>query len=504
MKTAAALLLSAILAQVTPAPTQRTAPAPIPTPTPAGPIYWGKPAVRMTVESRPLGFDPDGNARWLVIAHYWDANGKPTRVMAGGNVDWTSPDGFVQWQTRLRYGQPSAILQANHDGVLTMNAHSTIPEFPAVTLHTDTRAWRAPRVVAQALGPHAVQIGWFPAERKLARVVRIDASGAHKTLAVIAGPSSSFRDTKVAPGAAYRYIVYRADREPVKTGPVSAMAAPPVTPLANASGKAMWLYFTSNPLDTIYFKHLNPAAIVAQAVKAKLHYVELRTAYGAYWEITPEAKPTIDAIIDGLAAHGIGTIAWTVPRATLYDDVLTTVRSAYYRTAKGTPMTGVAIDVERGDEFLGDDPQGLDALWKYAQSVRQALGPSYLVAANVEDPYLEHLNNQKYPFPQIAKYVTVLQPMSYWRMMRRKPTTAAQVRVLLKGSYDRLRYLTQSTDPISIGGQTAAEGRNGYPPADEITASLEISKQLGAIGEIFFAWDGTQPYQWNAIEQYPW
>ncbi len=266
----------------------------------------------------------------------------------------------------------------------------------------------------------------------------------------------------------------------------------------------MWLYFTANPLDKIYFKHLNPQAIVAQAVQAHLHYIELRTAYGAYWEITPEAKPTIDAIIDGLAAHGIGTIGWTVPRDTLFGDVATTVRTAYYRTAKGTPLTGVAIDVERGDEFLGDDPQGLDALWKYAQAVRQALGPRYLVAANVEDPYLEHLDNNKYPFPQIARFVSVLQPMSYWRMMVRHQTTPQEVKQLLTGSYRTLRLDTQSNDPISIGGQTDAEGRNGYPPGGEITASLQVSKSLGAIGEIFFAWDGTQPYQWSAISRYDW
>jgi hypothetical protein len=348
-----------------------------------------------------------------------------------------------------------------------------------------------------------VQIGWFPQERKLARVVRLEGDGHGKTLSVIAGPSSNFRDTNVLPGRTYRYILYRSGYKAVSLR-AATPPAPPQTPIANVGGKGMWLYFTTNPLDPIYYKHLDPGAIVAQAVKAHLHYIELRTAYGAYWEITPEAKPTIDAIIDGLAAHGIGTVGWTVPRTTLYDDIGATVRSAYYRTAKGTPLTGVAIDVERGDEFLGDDPQGLDALWKYAQGVRQALGPNYLVAANVEDPYLEHLNNKKYPFPQIAKFVSVLQPMSYWRMMRRKPTTPAQVRVLLKGSYDRLRYLSHSSAPISIGGQTTAEGRNGYPPADEITASLQISKELGAIGEIFFAWDGTQPYQWDAIARYPW
>lgn len=497
MKIVAASLLATLLAQITPSP------APAPTPTPPGPVYWGKPAVRMTVDSRPLGFDPDGNARWLVVARYWDAQGKPTRVMAGGNVDWTSPDGFVQWQTRLRYGQPSAILHAVRGGVLTMNVHSTLPQFASINVHTDTRTWRGPRVVAKALGPHAVQIGWFPQERKLARVVRVNASGKGRTLSVIAGPSSSFRDTSVLPGRTYRYILYRAGYAPVDLI-AATPSAPPATSVSNASGTAMWLYFTTNPLDKIYFKNLNPRAIVAQAVQAHLHYIELRTAYGAYWEITPEAKPTIDAIIDGLAAHGIGTIGWTVPRDTLFDDVATTVRTAYYRTSKGTPLTGVAIDVERGDEFLGDDPQGLDALWKYAQSVRQALGPSYLIAANVEDPYLEHLDNKKYPFPQIARFSSVLQPMSYWRMMRRKPTTAAQVHVLLKGSYDRLRYLSQSRVPISIGGQTTAEGRNGYPPADEITASLETSKTLGAIGEIFFAWDGTQPYQWDAISNYRW
>jgi hypothetical protein len=335
------------------------------------------------------------------------------------------------------------------------------------------------------------------------RIVRIDGTGLRKTVAIIAGPSSTYRDTDVRPDRVYRYVVYRTGHAPVAVR-TATLPAPPQTGIANASGKGMWLYFTTNPLDKIYFKHLNPQAIVDQAVRAHLHYIELRTAYGAFWEITPEAKPTIDAIIDGLAAHGIGTVGWTVPRDTLFGDVATTVRTAYYRTANGTPLTGVAIDVERGDEFMGDDPQGLDALWKYAQAVRQALGPNYLVAANVEDPYLEHLDNNKYPFPQIARFVSVLQPMSYWRMMVRHQTTPQEVKQLLTGSYRTLRLVSQSNDPISIGGQTDAEGRNGYPPADEITASLQVSKSLGAIGEIFFAWDGTQPYQWDAISKYDW
>lgn len=502
MNVALPILLSALLAQATPTPPPT--PQPNVSPTPTAIIYYGKPATRFTVESRRLGFDPDGNARWLLVTHYFDAQGKPTRIMANGNVDWLTRDGYIQWQTRLRYGQPSAILVAKRNGPLTVVVHVTDPNLGSITMRTDTRTWKGRRVVAAPVGPHMIQVGWFPEERTLARVVRIDAGGLHKTMAVIAGPSSTFRDATVLPGHAYRYVVYRSGYAPAFLPAVSAEAAPPPTALRNASGKAMWLYFTANPIDPIYYKKLNPKAIVAQAVRAGLHYVELRTAYGAYWEVTPEARPTIDAIIDGLAAHGIGTIGWTVPRDTRFEDLAASVRTAYYRTAKGTPLTGLAIDAERGDEFMGGAPQGLPALWQYMQYLREALGPHYLLVATVEDAYLEHLDNRKYPFRQIAAYSDVLQPMAYWRMMRRKPTTPAQVKILLRASYDKLIREAGRKIPISIGGQTAAEGRNGFPPASEIVASLDESKSVGAIGECFFDWDGTQPYQWNALAGYRW
>jgi hypothetical protein len=173
-------------------------------------------------------------------------------------------------------------------------------------------------------------------------------------------------------------------------------------PLANASGKGMWFSFTTNPLDASDYHKLDPHAIVAQAVHAGLHYVELRTAYGGFFEITPEAKPTIDAIVDGLAAHGIGTIAWTVPRDAGFDDLSQSVRSAYYRTANGTYVAGLAVDLERGDEFMGGAPQGPSALWQYIAYVRAALGPRALIIATVEDPYLEHLTQAAYPYAQIA------------------------------------------------------------------------------------------------------
>ncbi len=478
--------------------------SPSPSPTPTGPLYAGNPAVRFTLESHPLGVDPDGDARWLLEARFFDAQGRPTRIIANSDLDWRAPGAYVQWQTRMRYGTPAAIVSTRRDGPIVVTVRANEPKIGTVVARTDTRAWRTPRVTARALGPHLVQIGWFPRAQMPVRIVRIDGRGRRVVLATLPAPSSTYRDDTVRPGVQYRYIVERRGLRSVALAPVLAPPLPPATRVANASGKGMWLFFTDDPLDDIYVGKMDPQAIVDQAVRAGLHYVELRTAYGAYWEVTPQAKPTIDAIVDGLAAHGIGTIGWTVPRDLSFDDLRQSVRTAYYRTAKGTPLAGVAIDLERGDDFMGDAPQGRAALWRYLQVLRDALGPRYLLVATVEDPYLEHLTARDYPYARIARAASVLQPMSYWRMMRRTPTTPAQVRVLLRASVEKLRYLARRSVPISVGGQTGAEGPNGYPPADEITASLEISRSVGAIGECFFDWDGTQPDQWSALGAYRW
>lgn len=266
----------------------------------------------------------------------------------------------------------------------------------------------------------------------------------------------------------------------------------------------MWLYFTANPLDPEYYKRLDPPAIVGQAVRAGLRYVELRTAYGAYWEITPEARPTIDAIIDGLAAHGIGTIGWSVPRDATFEDLQASVKTAYYRTARGTPLTGLAVDLERGDEFMGGAPQGLDALWQYVQMIREALGPRYLLISTVEDPNLERLTPKTYPYEQIAASSDVLQPMVYWRMLHARPAGPDDVRGVVRRSYQMVAAFAKRPIAIGIGGQTNAIGAGGAPPAPEIAASLEASKSAGAVGECFFAWDGTQPAQWDALSAYRW
>lgn len=497
---AAAVAAVALLAACTTSPRTTV----IPRPSTTGPVYFGGKPVRFELESRPLGFDADGNAEWLVVARFLDAHGQVTRIMANSDLDWTSRTGRVQWQNRMRFGQPSAIVKTNHDGRMTLVVRCNMPALGTRVISTDTREWKFPRVVGDALGAYTARIAWFPRADRSVRITRLNCLIHGRRQAWILSGKSSFQDPLVSREQSCLYAV--AFLKKTYTVSVTLPRPPPDMGPDNILGTGMWLYFTTNPLDSIYYGNLNPEAIVDRAVRAHLHYVELRTAYGAFWQITPEARPTIDAIIDGLAAHHIVTIGWTVPRDDAFDDLQASVQTAYYRTAHGTPLGGIAVDLERGDEFMGGSPDGLDALWKYMRAMRDAIGLHHLLVATVEDPYLEGLTEQSYPYAQIAKYSEVLQPMTYARMLRHKPLNAVQTAAIVRNSYSKLRDLTaQSTVfsardlPISMGAQTNAIGAGGAPSPSEITAAMKAARDAGAIGTCFFAWDGTSRAQWEAL-----
>lgn len=487
--------LALILSQLSPAS------SPTPSPRPSAPVYLGNPAARLTAESRPLGIDPDGNAEWLVVARYLDAHGQPTKIMLNTDLDWMPDRGTMQWQPRMRFGQPAAIVRINVNEPIRMRIRSNKPKFTDIYASTDVRTWKGPRVLGAALGPHMIQIGWFPRESRDVRIVRT--GGGARIATTLDAPSQTFRDGTVRPGTRYRFTVYRAGKAPatltVRTLPQIAGYRSDV-----ASGKGMWLYFGTNPYDDRYIGNWNAQAFVDQAVRAGLHYVELRTAYGAYWEVDAQSRVILDQIIDGLAAHKIGVLGWTVPRQATFEDLQASVRAASYRTRRGTRVKGVAVDLERGEEFMHDCPEGCAAMTDYTQRLRQALGPNVLIVATVEDPFLEHLDNTKYPYAQIARFANVLQPMGYWRMLSRKTMDVSKMNAELAGSFKKVLEVSGRKLPVSIGGQTSDEGSLGPPPPQEITASLGQAKSLGAIGECFFDWDGTSADQWNAIGAYAW
>ncbi len=442
-----------------------------------------------------LGLSPDGEARYLVIAHFRTAQGKPTRVFDGSDITWQASRGEVQWQTRMRFDDPSAIFSSRDPGNIRITITPRIPALASMHRTSDVSDWLlGAHFVGKALGPHMVQLGFFPRLRYPRTLVRIG-DGKRRTFNLASG-TSTFRDDTVQANTAYTYTLKRRSAFS-STRDVRTPHAMQQQSITSMRGIGMWLYFTNNPADSIDIDTLHPKTIIEQAVRAHLRYIELRTAYGAYWELIPTARARIDAIIDGLAAHGIATIGWTVPRRDDFSDLSASVQTLAYRTAKGNGFAGLALDLERGDDFMGDGASGEHAMQRYIRHVREAIGPQPLLIATIEDPALEISPPAASTYRSIARYVRVWQPMTYWRMMSKHPTSPHDVARDLTASYRRLRALAKL--PISIGGQTVGEGHNGPPTPAEIRTSIMQARRLGALGICFFSWDETSPQQWRAI-----
>jgi hypothetical protein len=493
---AVAALAAAVFAWPTAMPT--TAPAPQPT------ILWdGAPAASFSLDVRPLGVSPDGDARALVRVVLHGRRGAPAHLRRGADFDYFSSRGSVQWQTRLRFGGPAAIVSVRDDGPAAVRVVANRPkELGTQRTAFDTRRWRMPRVVAAAVGPHLVRVGWFPQVRDGdVRVYRAGPRGARALAAVLRAPSSSWDDGGVRPGRVARYEVV------MPHGGRSAVHAnvPPPLPtsaIAAIRGKSAWLAFSGDPLDDEAFGKLDVDRIVATASRAGLRAIQLRLAYGAFDEVTPAAKATVDRLIDGLAARNIRTIGWTLPRANAFDDLARNVAVASYRTPAGNGISGLAVDLERGEEYFGAGPRGFAALRDYLAVLRRAVGPQVLLIATVEDPFLQHLDESTFPYREIARDADVLQPMTYWRM---GPwASAAKASAAVSASVALVRRLAARDVPIGVGAQSAALYERRAPPGDELAAAIGASRRAGAIGVTIFDWNGTGPEQWEALARAAW
>jgi hypothetical protein len=482
-----------------PTPLPSSAPAPQPT------VLWsGAPASSFALDVLPLGVSPDGAAQALVRVVLHDAQGNTVRLRRGADFDYFTDRGETQWQTRLRYGGPAAIVSVRDEGPVNVRVVANRPAgLGEQKASFDTRAWRTPHAVAAAMGPHLVRVGWFPQLRDgVVRVHRVDARGRRTLAATVRAPASSWDDDAAQPGRVARYVV---ERPNAAAAAVRADVPPPLpdSTVDAMRGKSAWLAFSGDPLDDASYAKLDVDQIVATAVHAGLRSVELRLAYGAFDEITPDAKATVDRLIDGLVSHRVAVIGWTVPRAASFDDLARNAQTAAYRTPGGHAVTGLAVDLERGEEFMGDGPRGYAALRTYLATLRRAVGPRVLLVATIEDPYLEHLDQTKFPYREIARDAGVLQPMTYWRMLG-PWDTVPKVQTAVAGSVDLVRRLAGRDVPIDVGAQTGVLSKRGAPPGDELAAAIEASRRAGAIGVAFYDWSGTGPEQWDAIAREGW
>ena len=473
----------------------------------------------MVLSVEPYDVTPDGEFRSLVRVSFRDATNAPTTLLHGGDVEFAASRGGVQWQTRFRFGAAAALVATTDvDPVIVTARLVDLPRLAPVRIATPALPGAPPRVVVRALGPHLVVAGWFP--RVTTGAVRIARHGSDGSaqLVVVAPPASTYRDATVRPGRTYTYAIRLPGASAVVAthGPAffSTHGAtifstrvpfePPHGTVTALAGKGMWFSFSPEPNDPDAAQRLDPQAVVERAARAGIRCIVLRTAYGPFWEITPAAQPTVDALIDAAAARGIAVIGWTIPRSVDFDDLSRSVATTAYRTANGNGFAALAIDLERGDGYLGNGDAGRAAIVEFVHRLREALGPVYPLVATVEDPSLEHLSERDYPYAEIAPLVDALQPMTYWRMLGAGTTTPQGVRAALKRSFAITRELAGHPRPLVAGGQTSAVGTRGAPSPAEVTAAIDAAHEFGALGITFFDWTGTSDAQWDAIAAGRW
>ena len=419
-----------------------------------------------------------------------------------------------QWQLSAPYAQ-SAILHPKRPQNVVLALPSPVQAIPQdIVAQADQAAGFS--VTAQPVGPHLINVGWTPLKAPNAiagyKVYRSSGEGeANQLVADLPADRSNWRDTSIDPGSRYRYVVSADAPDQDIHASADTVTAPAELPPADVSvlaGKGMFLYFSSVAGDPHDYRKYDPDAVIAEAQKAGIRVIELRMARGtSFMAETPAARAWLNHIIDAASTAGIKLVAWTVPRRVTTEDVLQSVSAAEYTTPSGNGFVGLALDLETGARYMGDGAAAKESMVRYIDAVRSAVGPHYLLIATVASPLMGHLTNADFPYARIAAYADVMQPMEYWHYFDESVHHAyahREVAGVAAATVLRTRALAGRDIPVDIAGQSVDLEGTGAPSGREISWSLDAAKSVGAIGETFFDWAGTQPDAWAAIQAFEW
>ena len=370
--------------------------------------------------------------------------------------------------------------------------------------------------VAQAVGPHLIDVGWTPMDDATNVVdfkIYRRAAGARRgaLVASVSPDGRTWHDGSVASGGSYTYTVVAtlaAGSRKASTGFVAAPPAMTVSTMDAISGKGMFLYFTPDTTDANAYVKYDPQTVIAKAVASGISHIEVRMARGTFVEgASGPARVWLDALIDKAAASGIKLIAWQVPRRSSSADAATAVAAARYETDAGNGFAGLSLDIEDGANYMGAGELAKQRMVDDIETVRQAVGPRYLLVATVMSPALTHWTNARYPFARIAPFASVMQPMEYWHHFYSSSHHAYsqdEVASACADSVTLTRQVAGRDIPVNVAGQSDDLGTTGPPSPDEIGWCLAASKNAGAIGQTFFDWRGTTDDNWTAIAGFAW
>jgi len=461
------------------------------------------PAVPAKQPSSPWTISPDGT--WVAVVHAPASMSDVTFSTSTGQLIELEHSSVASDAATVTIGwaRPVIVTISSPDQTLTK------------TLEAPDASAEAFDATAAPVGPHLVNVGWTPlaaaADVSGYEVFRSTDEGERPALiATLPASEHTLHDTDVAPDSHYRYtVVAETTNESIQasTPAINTPAALSGAAASDVGGKGMFLYFSSLVGDPRNFHHYDPADVVAEAQRAGIHVIELRMARGACTMAqTEEAHAWLDRLIDSATAANIKLLAWTVPRRASTQDLAETIAAAAYTTPSGNGFEGLALDLETGDNYMGDGSSARESMVEYIRDVRLAAGPHYLIVATVASPRMGFTNDD-YPYARIARYADVLQPMEYWHYFDEAvhhEYARSEVAGAAVGAVARTRELAGRDIPVDVAGQSVDLEGTGAPSGREILWSLGGAKSVGAIGETFFDWAGTRPDAWAAIQAFDW
>jgi len=436
---------------------------------------------------------------------------------SGLNVDWSSDLADVLPLDPNAPGAPGAIVTVAEGTSFTIAAatdNTTIGR-QTLTLESPSNSFSTFSAAAQPIGGRIVVVGWMhlpPDGVTQYKIYRRRAGASHGMLIATVSPMGrSWHDDSVAPETAYIYSVVASTASGAlraSTGFLTTAGKLPATSMSAISGKGMFLYFTPDASGENSYLRYDPAAVIARAQESGISHIEVRMARGTFAEAaTPASRAWLDELIDRASAAGIRLIAWQVPRRSTTADAAAAVAAAEYVTPSGNGFSGLSLDIEDGDNYMGNGDIAKQRMVDQIALVRDAVGPDYLVVATVMSPALTHWTNARYPFAGIATYASVMQPMEYWHHFytsKHHSYTQDEVSGACADSVSLTRQQAGRDIPINVAGQSDDLGTTGRPSPDEIGWCLAGAKGAGAIGQTFFDWRGTGDDGWSAIADFAW
>jgi hypothetical protein len=468
-----------------------------------------------SIQAQPWRLTADGVWATIVVSSFVNAAGeRQPNLRAHVTFDAPSAE-VVELDPWIEQGPSAAILASGGQNVtVTASALEPAAGSATLTLPAPPNDLGTFASVAQPIGPHLVAIGWTPLDASAGvreyKIFRRESGADHDTLVGVVSPAGhSWRDARVAASSSYEYSVVADVADGSVTSRAAQVSTPgdmPDTSLAALSGKGMFLFFSPDTNDRNSYAQFDPDGVISRASRAGISEIELRLSRGTFFEAaTPESNAWLNRLIDTAATAGIKLIAWSVPRRNTVEDVAQSVAMARYRTPAGNGFAGLALDLEPGDNYMGYGDIARARMGDYMEMTRAAVGPDYLLVATVMSPRLTGWTNDQYPYSRIARYASVMQPMEYWHHFRgAHDYMQADVSGACADAVSMTRTLAGRNVPVNVAGQSSDLGLTGAPAPDELASCLGGAKAAGALGETFFAWQGTAADQWAAIEAYRW